>query len=509
MRRKGFAKLAGTALVIAMVTGCSSQSNPGSAATDKTAVSSKPAEAVTLKMMTSNHPTWPYNKNWQVYKYLKEKSNVTLDVETPPNDYETAISLAVSSGDMPDFLVVPSTQVANKYGNQGALVNIWDYLKKMPNYEAFLNSNPDVKQSVMSADGKSYFFPMAGLEKRSRISWVYRDDVFKKNNLTPPTSYDELYETAKKLKALYPSSYPIAFFDKLSSITNIASNFGTMNTQYYDFDKKEWRFGPIEDSYKEMIGYINKFYSEGLIPPDFMAMTQKQYVDLFAQNKAFLAANYIGNVDEIPAQVKSVVPELSLSFMAPPKGGANGVQKNPFSAYLPNGFAIASTTKHLDETLKYIDFLYSPEGIQTASWGKENETFNFVNGQKQLKPDYKSLTDLRIQSGIATVGSYTVLDVNAYWPLDSSNLQEGYKQLGNFETKSQPRIAFTDKELEVISTVGQSVNKYRDEQISKFILGQKKMTEWNDYVAEMNKLGVQKVLDVYKAAYDRALSFQK
>ena len=36
-----------------------------------------------------------------------------------------------------------------------------------------------------------------------------RVDVFEKNGLEVPKTYDELYESCKKLKEIYPDIYPI------------------------------------------------------------------------------------------------------------------------------------------------------------------------------------------------------------------------------------------------------------------------------------------------------------
>jgi putative aldouronate transport system substrate-binding protein len=75
------------------------------------------------------------------------------------------------------------------------------------------------------------------------------------------------------------------------------------------------------------------------------------------------------------------------------------------------------------------------------------------------------------------------------------------------ETKPQPRLAYTNEENEVLSMVGETVKKFHEEQIAKFILGQKPMDDWDAYVNEINKLGVQQVLDVHKSAYERTQKF--
>ena len=55
-----------------------------------------------------------------------------------------------------------------------------------------------------------------------------------------------------------------------------------------------------------------------------------------------------------------------------------------------------------------------------------------------------------------------------------------------------------------MSTVGQAIDKHRNETVAKFILGERSLAEWDKYVDEVKKLGLQQVLDIHKAAFERA-----
>ncbi|NMO96140.1 extracellular solute-binding protein [Paenibacillus lemnae] len=462
---------------------------------------------VTLEMMTFSHTNWPYKENWPIYKFLKEETGVSFKVQPVMSDYTTTMNLAISSGEMPDLMMVNSLNAANTHGSSGAFVDFFEHLDKMPNYKKFLDDHSDVKGAILSPEGKNYFLPLYGLEQQSRRSWLYRDDIFKKHDLTPPTTYDELYTTAKKLKELYPDSFPIAVFNGLSPLINMSPGFNTHSSYYFDYDTEEWRYGPTEDNYKVMVEYMNKFYTEGLVAPDFMAHKRKQFNDLLLQNKAFIASDYIGIMDELPLVLGDNASEFSLDYMVPPVGTPDGKSQNVFAGLQGDGFAVASTTKDQETLLKYLDFLYSPEGIELATWGKEGETFTTENGERKFNAEYKEFGDLRTKTGIATIGAHTVLDMTAFESMYSPKMQEAMKIAPDHETKAQPRLAFTNEENEVLGMVGETVKKYHEEQIAKFILGQKKMDEWDAYVKEVNKLGVQQVLDVYKAAYERNQSF--
>ena len=489
-------------LSASLLGGCGKdEGSPGKSSGDK---ENKP---VTLSMMTASHTNWPYKEDWPIYKYLKEKTNISFKVQPVMSDYATTMNLAISSGEVPDIMLVPNLTAANTHGESGAFVNFFDHLDSMPNYNKFLDEHPDVKGAILSPEGKNFFIPLYGLEQQSRRSWLYRDDIFKKHNLTPPTTYDELYTVSKKLKEHYPDSHPIAVFNNLTPLVNMAPGFNTSSTYYYDYDQKEWRYGPIEDNYKTLITYMNKFYKEGLVAPDFMAHKRKQFNDMLLQNKSFISSDYIGIMDELPLVLGDKASEFSMDFMIPPVGTPDGKPYNIFSGLLGDGLTVADNSKNKEVALKYIDFLFSPEGIEVATWGKEGETFTNENGVKKFKDEYKGFGDLRTKTGIATMGAHAVLDMKAYDSMNSEKMQKAMAKIGDHETKAQPRLAYTREENEVISMVGETVKKYQEEQVSKFILGQKSLDEWDAYVAEMKKLGVDKVLDVHRKAHERTLKF--
>lgn len=474
----------------------------------------KDKEPETLRMMVVNHPVWPFNENWPVYQNIKEATGISFDAEGVPGaDYENALNLTIASGDLPDLLFLNNPQQANRFGAQGAFVDVTEHLDKMPNYKAFLEAHPDIKQSVTSADGKNYIMPNYGLGEQFRRVWLYREDVFEKHGLNVPTNYDELYDVALELKTLYPESYPLNFFDNLTTVTNIAPNFGTSayngtsELAYFDHGSKQWKYGPIEDNFKSMLEYLSKFYQAGLIPPDFMSLQRNQSRDLFAQDKGFLSADFIGIIDEYKAAIPDK-PEFQLAYMPPIAGGPNGKKQNPFTAFQTSGFAIASTTEKLDAVIRYMDFMYSQEGIELVSWGKEGESFQIVNEKKEFKTDFKDFGDLRIQTGMVTNGSYAAMDFDAYLALASDTLNDAFGLVEQYEAIPQPRPAMTEEELQVLATVGQGIQKHYQENIARFIIGTRSLSEWDQYVKEANDLGVPQVVEVFKNAHDRALTMQ-
>lgn len=62
---------------------------------------------------------------------------------------------------------------------------------------------------------------------------------------------------------------------------------------------------------------------------------------------------------------------------------------------------------------------------------------------------------------------------------------------------------FTEEETEFRSTVGKDMETYIGEMEAKFITGSQPMSEWDKYVATVQKMGVDEYMKIYKQSYER------
>lgn len=492
----------------------SSPSASGSPSAEASASpSAEPLQEQTFTFLNYSNASWPYDVNWKVWQYIKEKTGVTLDIQLPAgNLLEDALSLTIASGDLPDIMWNQVKATADKFGQQGALVNILDYVDQMPNLKAWMEKYPTETNNVLSSDGKMYTFPNAGLGESNRRTWMYREDVFKKHNLKTPETWDELYETLKQLKAEYPDSYPLTVRNGLRYFLDFGAGFNvsadveaSKASVMYDSASSTWKYAPIQEEYKTMLGYFNKFYKEGLMPKDFLTIDTKMWQDIISTNRAFITLDYIGRIDFYNTAMRKDNPEFTMNFMAPPAGWAGGPRKNAYTQITEEGFMVASTSSKINEIMKFMDFFYSEDGKNTVSWGKEGETYS--NGAFTTK--YADIADLRKQTGLSTDGTYTWFDFDAHISVSSPELKAAYEQAPNYDSDKKIILAFTPEEQQTLSTKGDALNANRDENLSKFIMGTRSFDEWNSFIEEQKKLGYEEIVAIFKAAHDRAIAATK
>ena len=349
-----------------------------------------------------------------------------------------------------------------------------------------------------------YEFPANEIGEANRMGWLYRKDIFQKHNLQVPKDQDEFYAVCKKLKELYPDSFPFTFRNGLILNNNrfiqMAPSWGANMTYFYK--DNQWKYGPLEDGYKNMTAYLNKLYNEKLIPTDFLSIDTKAWSDRMSTDQGFITYDYVTRIDYFNSAIRKEKPEFTMAYMPPWKGGETGVAKDIYTSENWNGFCINVKTPLLKEVIKYCDWLYTDEVAQLLSWGVEGETYKEENGKKMLL-NATDLTAFRKSTGLSTFGTYLRFDYDSQISAFSPELSEAYIEDKKYDMEPLIPFAFTSDEQQIASTTGQAIDKHRDEMIAKFIIGQRDLAEWDKFKEEIKNLGLDKMLEIYSASYER------
>jgi len=69
-----------------------------------------------------------------------------------------------------------------------------------------------------------------------------------------------------------------------------------------------------------------------------------------------------------------------------------------------------------------------------------------------------------------------------------------------------PPASTTQEESEQLAIIINNVNTYRDEMEAKFITGALSINDFDKYVAQLKKFGIEKAIEIKQAAYDRYMA---
>ncbi|MEX1030077.1 MAG: sugar ABC transporter substrate-binding protein [Paenibacillaceae bacterium] len=191
---KSFAVLAGVCILLIGLLGCSSGNEGTNEPSNESANSGDASAKKELIFWTLYKES---SANFEFFKTMGERytnevdPSVEIVVESiPSSEYlGTKLITAFAAGDGPDiFFVAPSTML--RYYNAGILKDLTDYIDR----EAKADFAPTAFD-VTTLDGKIYGIPY----EQDLVGLAYDIDLFKENNMTPPTTWDEMKEDALKL----------------------------------------------------------------------------------------------------------------------------------------------------------------------------------------------------------------------------------------------------------------------------------------------------------------------
>ncbi|MET1170616.1 ABC transporter substrate-binding protein [Paenibacillus amylolyticus] len=533
--RKFVGKMVLASMMTVVLAACSSGTGTGGDVTEvqtKAAMETynvgdtfKATEPFNLSILYSDQPTYPYKKDWLLFEKMTEMTGVTLEPTiVPMSDYSQKRSLLISSGDAP--LVIPKTYPGEEsaFVSSGAILPVSDYIDLMPNFKDKVEKwgLEEEIEGLRQEDGKYYVLPGLHEEVWPDYTLIVRTDVFEENNIAIPTTWDELYDAAKKLKELYPDSVPFSDRFQFNSTLGIAATgFGTKagwgfgNGLTYKEDQDEFVYTATTPEYKEMLTYFNKLVSEGLLDKESFTQDDDQAVQKFVSGKSFMIN---GNSQTVVLHRNDMNKTLgegkySVAKITVP-GGPKGQLMS--GSRLENGVMISGKiqkSENFKAIMQFVDWLYySDEGQEFAKWGVEGETFTKEGGKRKLVEDVnynglnpKGTKDLRIDfgfsGGVFAYGGTTDL-LQSMFSEEELKFQQDMKDTKEV-IPAEPPIPYSSEDRERVTLLSTPLKDYSDQNTLKFILGERDLSEFDTFAKELDSQGLSNYLklanDTYKA----------
>jgi putative aldouronate transport system substrate-binding protein len=448
-----------------------------------------------------------------IVKEIEKRTGITLDLQTySPTTFQEKLRVIVASGNLPDIFHGLTPAELKKIGQQGAVVAINDYADMLPNFKRlYIEENPWVIASYGDESGKLYSWPIYNMNRDVNHGFMYRKDIFDKHGIEPWTNTEEFYQALKKLKELYPDSYPYASKTKESIFKDWAYGWGIGSTSYpayYDEGDKTWKFASTSPEHKDMLDFMKKLYNEGLMDPEFLTDTPDSWTAKMTNGSSFVTWDWIGRLDLFYNQVKDQNPEYNLRYALPigPTGNIRTLPKIDASW----GIAVANN-ENKEVALKLLDYLTSPSGAALVTLGVEGETFYFDDNGKPVYPELSDVDNVDIKVledryGLWLEGMYLAPDHRSVYYNYTEKEQEAQDIIlrdNRFEPED-PVLNFTDEENARIAELQVSLEKAANEFNAKYILDKSYGdAEWEAWLKNAKNLGVDEFIEIYNAAQAR------
>lgn len=512
----------------------------------------KEGEEVTLKIAV-RRDTQPIdiNETWAV-KFIEEQLNINLEIiELTNENLAERKSLMLMSDDLPDMMICLNINESEivKYGVEGGqFLPISDYLsyELTPNLLATVEEYEAACIANTAPDGKMYTIPTiyssapgSGGTIGSQRIWIDTRYMNAAGYEEAPTTLDEFVEMLRDIKALDPADFGVDEIWPLvahghqewqlfqNAFGWVTSNRKDPTKPVWDLEKEEIVVPCMEEKWADYVTLLNTLYTEGLIHPDYYTMDGTAARALMTEGKVAVmgdAAPYLTREEDWNEYIAATPLSSEWNDTAVVTKG---------SSYSLGAVVISASTEYPELCLRLLDYIYSPEGCVYFASGcpaDSEDTLGIIGGF-ELNEDgqvvhvdvesgkYANYYDYTSGAILMWAGAISNADTAAlyiqelagvenpsYGELDLTNPDDYYRYslyIANDEYRQDPlpNMYMSEEDTEQYTDLQTVIKNYVDTETAKFVVGQRPLSELDDYFEELKALGIDEYLELITGLY--------
>ncbi|MBD5460817.1 MAG: extracellular solute-binding protein [Lachnospiraceae bacterium] len=458
----------------------------------------------------------PYQESTPIFDELMARTGITVNFEWAASDgMDTLLASKVSSKDLPDVISggTAGPTAINDLISRGLIVPITDYLDTdLSNYGRLLTEEDRLFLTYQD-DGEIYGFGLV-MDVPGSFSAMIRTDWLERVNMDMPETWDEWMAVWRAFKEQdangngdpndeIPFGFDYNFMKLVMGIFGMNSNgeFSVVNGEYI--------YDPENPNYETYLDAMRQMYEEGLLSQEMITLTGTDFNTLGASNRLGSLVGYAEYSKNYSVSCRELDENAFFQSVVPIQG-PNGAQAIPSRSKVSASTYItvaAVENGHLDDILKFFNYVYSDEGIELTNYGMEGEYHEVVDGKPVLKAPYNEGFKTAREMGlipstipfcftddvymqILTGGlSYDELEDTGKTFMDGLTINEPY-----FYT--EPAFLQTESYVECFDLREQQVS-LRD----RYITGEISKQEYNDGYEALKNQGLAQMIEDTKAAY--------
>lgn len=459
--------------------------------------------------------------------------NIEYIVVSSETRYEN-FSVLLAADTLPDLMnqadiFYPGTEIDAI--EQGYFVNIYDYKEYCPNYIYYILSNMDRDKNLYDQCflDNTHISKFLGLNNEGgldatiiavRADWldklgINKDDI---------DTIDEYTTVARLMRTELGATYPIALIsDCLDSGSYLGcyDTYTTLTSTYINafpsphVENGEVSFYFSDDNARAFVDQLSKWVADGLITPNWLNNTD---------GETNVTSGLVG-ICSMPVSTLSYYegitpdPDCRWEVLKKPSLYEGQVHHLGINRGLCNGYGrtqISATCENIPLAVTWCDWRYSPEGSVLSAWGVEGRLWEYdANGKRVAtewaynNPDGQIFgflmctysTNFLAEHGLGDAaapysypGGEKAIEYFDYWyQVEYDGAYEWPKGVSLTEEQSADFMMYAD------------IDTFICENILAFVSSVKPMSEWDAYVAELSKMGLEDAEAIYQEAYDAYL----
>jgi len=459
----------------------------------------------------------PFFREWQKKTGAKLKF-----IQPPANQARATLNVLLASEELPDMLEFEWDTYPggpDKAISDGYILRLNGVFERFaPNLSRYLREHPEIDRQVKTGAGNYYVFPfIRGDEQLLTFQGpIVRKDWLDELGLAVPETIEDWHEVLTAFKEKKGAEAPLTFLGVPQPLFGLDEGafigaFGVKKGFYAEEGRVV--YGPMEPGYKQFLGLFRQWYAEGLIDKNIATVDTKTMDGNIVTGRSGAS---IWNAGSGIGTWQSILKEKAVFAPAPypvlnegdrPKFGQRSLD------YVgTGGVAISATSPNAERAARMLDYGYGEEGHLLFNFGIEGTSY-------EMKDGYPTYTDLILNnpdklSPAQALAMYTrasyfgsfvqdVRYVEQYYVLQEQ--RDAMRIWSDTDAKLHqlPRLTRPEQESAELSAIMQDVKTLVDETTLKIILGVEPLSSYDDCLAQLRSLGIERAIELQELAMKR------
>jgi len=357
---------------------------------------------------------WGTQYPWRgalVEKYIYEDTGVKPNIIIPTGNEKEYLNVMIASNDLPDAMILewyaPETK---RLIEAGHIYSVNDLAAEHAP-ELLDMISEDVFRYHSHTDGKLYYLPSfmsskeeyeQGLEKHGARSLFVQKRIYEGLGKPSVDTPEKLLQLLRDIRDKYPDVKPFSIESPLDVTQwGLTGNYtmayfaGIFAPETYGKDVYLDENGNIElifenGNFVEAIRFLNQIYREGLISVDTLMMKHEIWGETVDSAQWGVTGRFPIDIwKNHNVKIMSLKNDEGYTYIPLEFQKYNGKEPQFAGGRGPGWVAsmVTKKAKNPGRIIRYFEYCWSDEGQITNLFGREGETFDWVNGMPQYKQE--------------------------------------------------------------------------------------------------------------------------
>lgn len=357
---------------------------------------------------------------------------------------------------------------------------------------------------VTDSEGNIWGIPRLGVMGHTNFTW-FNEKMLDEAGLDVPQTWDEMIDAFMRIREMYPEA--IILTDGLRNLqrawVGAFTEHGYSNWMGEDGTLQPAEFQP---GYRNFVAQMAEWYTDGYIYKE--AFVSHDDVEVFKTGDVAIFAGWYSRVTIHLNRILVSGALPGVDYVMPEGFTSDNGLVMTNNASPSQAMMISKQCPHPELAMKFLNWQYDPDkdNVITAAYGIQGEDWEWVDPSKKYY-----VNRLRTEPGTVYAGELmaaTGLGTDTWYAPNNPDLKRHYEHIRDYALDySNGKMPFDFDVPYDMAAVRDAVpafddiSRMRDEETVKFITGIRPISEWDQFINELKRVGIEDLYAEYTRQY--------